>query len=64
MAEDQGQSSPKRRRVKSCTGVEVPPNQRQEEKVDRQVEWTEEWKQIGLPQKGQRPATDRSFEQT
>ena len=44
--------------------MKVPPNQREEEKVDRQVKWTEEWEQRGTPQKCQRPAPDRSFDQT
>jgi len=51
MDEDQGQSSPKRHRVKPFTGMEVAPNQRQEEEVDRQVRWAEEWEQGGNPQR-------------
>ena len=64
MDDDQGQSSPKRHRVKPLTRVEIPPNQRQEEKIDRKIKWTEEWEQGGFPQKCQRPAPDRSFDQT
>jgi len=44
--------------------MKIPPNQWEEEKVDREVKRTEEWKQRGIPQKRQGPAPDRSFDQT